>query len=88
MNKALNIVKKAPVKILKWAGIAILLSVLAIFITLYFFKNDVKDMVIDEVNNSLNAELSLGDFDLTFFSTFPNLTLELGEVKLQGVEEF
>ena len=45
-------------------------------------------MVIDEVNNSLNAELSLGDFDLTFFSTFPNLTLELGEVKLQGVEEF
>ena len=88
MNKAVNIAKKAPMKILKWTGIAIILSVLAIFVTLYFFKDEVKDMVIDEVNHSLNAELSLEEFDLTFFSTFPKLTLELGGVKLQGIEEF
>ena len=42
MNKAVNIAKKAPMKILKWTGIAIILSVLAIFVTLYFFKDEVK----------------------------------------------
>jgi len=86
-----NLAKKAvriPKKILKWTGIAVLLIVLALILIPYFFKDEIKEMVIEEANKSLNAELSLEDFDLTFFSTFPNMTVELDGVKLQGIDQF
>lgn len=88
MKKIVKVAKKAPKQILKWTGIAVVLTVITVFVVLYFFKNDVKNMIIDEVNTSLNAELSLEDFDLTFFSTFPNMTVQLDGVKLQGVDQF
>ena len=81
--------KKSLVKrILKWTGIGFAV-LLAILIAIpYFFKDDLKKMVIDEVNKSLNAKLSMGDFDLTFISTFPSMTIELNDTKLEGINEF
>lgn len=75
-------------KVLKWSGITLLLVIIALILVPIFFKDEIKEMVIDEVNKTLNAELSLGDFDLTFISTFPNMTIELIDTKLQGVNEF
>lgn len=75
-------------KVLKWSGITLLLVIIALILVPIFFKDEIKEMVIDEVNHTLNAELSLGDFDLTFISTFPNMTIELIDTKLQGVDEF
>jgi len=75
-------------KVLKWSGITLLLVIIALILVPIFFKDEIKEMVIDEVNKTLNAELSLGDFDLTFISTFPNMTVELIDTKLQGVNEF
>ena len=88
MSKVVKVAKKLPFKILKWTGILVVLLVVAIFIVTYFFKDDIKEMVIAEANKSLNVELSLEDFDLTFFSTFPNMTVQLDGVKLQGVDKF
>jgi hypothetical protein len=81
--------KKSLVKrILKWSGI-VFFTLLALLIALpYFFKDDIKQLVIDEVNKSLNAKLSMGEFDLTFVSTFPNMTIELNDTKLEGINEF
>ena len=75
-------------KVLKWSGITLLLIIIALILVPIFFKDEIKEMVIVEVNKTLNAELSLGDFDLTFISTFPNMTVELIDTKLQGVNEF
>ncbi len=75
-------------RILKWTGISLLLIIIALILIPIFFKDQIKDLVIDEVNKSLNAKLSLGDFDLTFISTFPNMTIQLIDAKLQGVGEF
>lgn len=86
-----NIAKKAlkiPMKLLKWTGILVFLVIIALIAIPYFFKDELKELVIDEVNKTLNAELALDDFDLTFFSTFPNMTIELIGVKLQGVDKF
>ena len=86
-----NIAKKAlkiPIKLLKWTGILVFFVIIALIAIPYFFKDELKELVIDEVNKTLNAELALDDFDLTFFSTFPNMTIELIGVKLQGVDEF
>ena len=75
-------------RILKWSGIGFLIALIGLILVPIFFKDEIKNMVIDEVNNSLNAKLSMGDFDLTFISSFPNMTIELNDTKLVGVGKF
>lgn len=75
-------------RILKWTGITFLLLIISLILVPIIFKDEIKEMVIDEVNNNLNAKLSLGEFDLTFLSTFPNMTVELSDTKLEGINEF
>ncbi len=84
-----EIKKKSIVRrILKWSGIGLLIALFGLILVPIFFKDEIKNMVIDEVNNSLNAKLSMGDFDLTFISSFPNMTIELNDTKLVGVGKF
>lgn len=81
--------KKSLLKrILKWTGIGFAVLLAIIIAIPYFFKDDLKKMVIDEVNKTLNAKLSMGDFDLTFISTFPSMTIKLNDTKLEGINEF
>lgn len=75
-------------KFLKWTGILLLVLIILIILIPILFKDQIKQMVIDEVNKSLTAELSLEDFDLTFISTFPNMTIELINARLTGKGEF
>ncbi len=80
--------KKRLKKILKWTGISFLVLLLALILIPIIFKNQIKEMVVDEVNKNLNAELTVGDFELTFISTFPNMTVELYDTKLVGKDQF
>lgn len=80
--------KKIFKKILKWTGISLLLIIIALILIPIFFKDQLKEMVIAEVNKSLNAKLSLEDFDLTFISTFPKMKIVLNEAKLVGTDKF
>lgn len=80
--------KKRLKKILKWTGITFLVLLIALILIPIIFKNQIKEMVVDEVNKNLNAELTVGDFDLTFISTFPNMTVELYDTKLVGKDAF
>ncbi len=80
--------KKILKKTLKWTGISLLVIIILLIIIPIIFKDEIKEMVIKEVNKSLKAELSVGDFDLTFISTFPNMTIELMDSKLQGLDDF
>jgi uncharacterized protein involved in outer membrane biogenesis len=80
--------KKRLKKILKWSGISLLILLVLLILIPIIFKNEIKEMVIQEVNKNLNAELAVGDFDLTFISTFPNMTVELHDTKLTGKGEF
>lgn len=80
--------KKILKKFLKWTGISLIFIIIALILIPIFFKDQIKEIVIDEVNKSLNAELSLEDFDLTFISTFPRMTVVLNGAKLQGKDDF
>ena len=75
-------------KILKWVGITFLLSLIALVSLPFIFKGKLIEVVKEEVNNSVNAQVDWGDFDLTIFSSFPNFTFEIDNVKVLGVEEF
>lgn len=82
-------IKKSLIRrILKWTGITFLLLLIALIFIPIIFKNDIKDLVIKEANKTLLADLSLKEFDLTFISTFPNMTIKLVDMKLTGRKEF
>lgn len=75
-------------KFLKWTGITLLFLIILIILVPILFKDQLKELVIKEVNKTLTAKLELDDFDLTFFSTFPNVTIELKGARLTGTGDF
>lgn len=75
-------------RILKWTGITLLLLLLIVILIPVFFKDELKQMVLSEVNKTLKADVKIGDFDLTFLSTFPNLSIQLNNVTVTGRTEF
>jgi len=80
--------KKFIKKFFKWTGITLLVLIIVAILVPILFKDQIKQMVIDEVNKSLTAKLELDDFDLTFISTFPNVTIELIGARLTGTGDF
>ncbi len=75
-------------RILKWFAYTILFLIAAIIIIPIVFKDEIKEMVLDEVNTMLKADVEIKDFDLTFLSTFPNVTIQLYDVSVTGRTEF
>ncbi|MBP5982493.1 MAG: hypothetical protein KA734_02135 [Fluviicola sp.] len=75
-------------KTLKWSGITFLLLIVLMICIPIIFKDDIKQLVLKEVNKSLKADVSIQDIDLTFISTFPAITIELSDVKVVGRTAF
>lgn len=75
-------------RILKWTGLVFLLLIIALILIPIFYKDQLKEMALEEANKILKADVGLGDFDLTFISTFPNMTLILDDITVIGREEF
>src|SRR5690554_2838481 len=75
-------------RILKYSGIAFLLLLITIIIIPIFFKDELKELALAEANKMLNAEVAVGDFDLTIFSSFPKMKLIFDDVSVTGKNEF
>lgn len=75
-------------KILIILGGLLVILFLALLITPYFFKDRLVQLIKDQANENLNAELAFEEINLSFFSHFPKLTLEIEELKLTGVDNF
>jgi hypothetical protein len=75
-------------KILKISLISIA-SILILAIALPFiFKDKIKAMLNEEINNSVNAKISFGGFSLSMFKSFPDFTFTLNGLKVAGINEF
>lgn len=75
-------------RLLKWTGLTLLFLIIAIILIPILFKDQIKELVLKEVNKSLSADVAIGDFDLTFLSTFPNVTVHLIDTKVTGRTAF
>ncbi|MEA1886219.1 MAG: AsmA-like C-terminal region-containing protein [Bacteroidota bacterium] len=80
--------KKALRIILKVAGIIVLVILLAAIIIPSLFKDQIREKVLSMANEKINAELAIGDFGITLFRNFPNLTFRLKDVSVTGVDRF
>lgn len=72
--------KKRVFKILKWFFGIVLSLFLLISLLLYIFKDEICQMAIAEVNTHLKAKVTVSEVDITFWSTFPNLSIDFNHV--------
>ena len=71
---------KRLLKISKWF-IIVSLSVIALTSALLIlFKDDIKSYAIQEINKNLNKKLNVSYIDISFWSTFPSLSLEFDNI--------
>src|SRR5690554_4142523 len=75
-------------RILQITGISFLLLIIAIILIPFFFKEEIKELVLKEANKMLKADVAVGDFDLTIFSSFPKMKLVFDDVSVTGRNEF
>jgi len=64
------------------------LLVLSALILPFVYREKIVALVKEEINKSVNARVDFGDYDLSLLSTFPQLTLQLGDVRVTGVAPF
>jgi len=75
-------------RILISLGVLIVLLLGAAILIPILFKDRIEAAVKDEVNKNLNAVVDWGEWDLTILKNFPNLTVEVGNVKVSNVAPF
>jgi len=75
-------------RILKWSGISFLIMLIMIILLPFLFEKQIFNMIKDEIENNLYADLECEDYSLTLLSTFPNFTMKLDKFKLTGQKEF
>lgn len=75
--------KKWLVKSVKWFFGILISLILLISLLLYLFKDDIIDYAISEINKTLKTEVHVDEIDVTFWATFPNLSLDFNHVFIQ-----
>ncbi|HLG02936.1 MAG TPA: AsmA-like C-terminal region-containing protein [Bacteroidia bacterium] len=81
--------KKSPVRrILKWSGITILLLLITAIILPFIFKDKIVELAKAEINKSLNATVSWGDFDLSLITSFPDFRFTINDLRVVGKDVF
>jgi hypothetical protein len=75
--------KKRIVKISLWF-IGILMSIFLLITSgIYFFKDEICGVVIQEINKNLKAQVAVSEVDLTFWGTFPKLAVDFNHVLIK-----
>ncbi|MCC7303145.1 MAG: AsmA family protein [Bacteroidia bacterium] len=75
-------------KIIRWTILILLLLIGFIVASPFLFKGKIVEVVKEEANKNLKAKVDFGDFDLTVFSSFPNLTLTINDISVANAEPF
>lgn len=71
----------------KWIFILTLSLVLLISVALYLMRDKIVGLVVTEVNKNLNAPVKVEDLSLTFWASFPNLSVDFNNVYIQSANK-
>lgn len=75
-------------RILKGFGIFVLLILIMAVTLPFLFKDKIMEEVKHTINDNLRAEIDFKDVGVSMLRSFPDVTLCLSELKVDGVEEF
>ncbi|MDG1148609.1 MAG: AsmA-like C-terminal region-containing protein [Crocinitomicaceae bacterium] len=79
--------KKRVFRIAIWFSGILIGLLLLITGGLYLFKDDICNVVIEQVNKKLKAKVSVADVNLAFWGSFPSLSVDFDEVFIQDSYE-
>ena len=79
--------KKKVLKYLKWFAISFVTLFSLLTLIIYLNRDNICQSAIDEINQKLKSPLQVKDVNLTFWSTFPNLSVDLKEVFIAGLKD-
>ena len=69
--------------------LSILFVIIVILIAVPFFlKDDIEKFIKDEINSNINAKFDYDDVSLSLLSDFPNLHVEIDNIRIDGIKEF
>ncbi len=66
----------------------IVLFIAAMILIPVLFKKQIREMVVNQINETVNAKVEIGDYSLGFFKNFPNLSFSLKDVYVTGIDSF
>ena len=75
-------------KVLKFFLILIGLLLIAMLVLPILFKDQIQTIVMREANKNLNAELTIGEIDLSLFRDFPNLSVKISDLNIANRAPF
>ncbi len=75
-------------KFFKIFGITLLVLIVILLVTPYFFKGKILNLAKTELNNRLDAKVSIEDVSLSLFKNFPNLYVGLHNTIVIGKDHF
>jgi len=64
----------------KWIFASLFVLCLLISLSVYLLRDKVIGIVVAEINKNLNTPVKVGNMDLTFWGSFPNLSVDFNEV--------
>ncbi len=67
-------------KILIWTFSSVVFLVVLISVLLSIYRDDIIDYAVHEINKNLKSPVEVEEIDLTFWSTFPNLSIDFNGV--------
>ena len=79
--------KSTFIRIFKWTAGIILGLMLVITALLYIFQDRICNMVLTELGKEFREPVYFSTVDLTFWSTFPNLSINVNDVKIHDAYE-
>ena len=72
--------KQRIFRFIKWFFGILLGFVVLISLLLFIFKDEICGLVVHEVNKQLKSKVIVGEVDLSFWGSFPNLSVDFNEV--------
>jgi hypothetical protein len=71
-------------RFLKITGILLLILILIPIIAVSFFGGPIAKAVVSSLNNRLQTEIVVADYDVSFWANFPSLSVDLSDVQVAG----
>ena len=75
-------------RLLRVFGVLVLILTAAVVLLPIIFKDEIIARAKMEINNNLNAHVEFGDMDLALFRSFPNFTLGINDISIDGKDDF
>ena len=75
-------------KILKIVGIVVLVFIIALVSIPFLFKDKIKDVVVNVINENVDAQLSINDVDISLIRNFPKATVQITDLAIVNKAPF